>query len=353
MDGNARKENHAERAFTLKAYLADCAPALGLMALGMAALALVCRLQGLGVEGSALACAIMAAAAATGVAWDYLRKRQHYRDTRELVDALDKARYYAALTEEPDFLDGRLAHEAIVHLLASADTELSETREQARAYREYVELWVHEAKTPIAAAKLVLADMHGPQALKLAREIERVEGQVEQALFFARSSSLANDYVIRDVILKDVAADAVKRNAHLLIEKGVSVNMRVPNDEHVLTDPTWTAFVLSQAVVNAAKYGARTLRISAWTEEAQTPRARTVLELADDGCGIPAADVPRVFDRGFTGENGRAFGQATGMGLHLAAVLCERMGLGLAIASEEGKGTRVMVSFPHDRRRLS
>ena len=127
--------------------------------------------------------------------------------------------------------------------------------------------------------------------------------------------------------------------------------MEVADDETVFADAKWLAFVIGQIVVNAAKYGARTIRFSARVE-GRGADGRTVLEIADDGCGIPAADVPRVFDRGFTGENGRAQGSSTGMGLYLVAQLCEKMGLGVGLASEEGAGTRVMIAFPHDRRAL-
>ena len=119
----------------------------------------------------------------------------------------------------------------------------------------------------------------------------------------------------------------------------------------MLADEPWLVFMLSQVISNAAKYGARTVTFTAREEEPETPRGRTVLEVRDDGCGIPAADVPRVFDRGFTGSAGRAQGSATGMGLYLVAVMCAQMGLGVGIASEEGTGTRVIFTFPHDRRR--
>ena len=128
--------------------------------------------------------------------------------------------------------------------------------------------------------------------------------------------------------------------------------MDVDEDVRVFADVKWLAFVIGQLVANAGKYGASTLRFSVREEGAGTSDARTVLEVADDGWGVPAGDVPRVFERAFTGENGRRAGSSTGMGLYLVAELCAKMGLAVALASEEGKGTRVLLAFPHDRRKL-
>ena len=214
-----------------------------------------------------------------------------------------------------------------------------------------MELWIHEIKTPIAAANLMAADLHGPVATKLKGELDRIESQVEQALYYARSTSLAKDYAIRETALADAVRAACRKNARYLIESGVSVEVGLADDETVFADATWLSFIVGQVLANAAKYGASCVRFSSRTE-GEGGAARTVLAMADDGCGIPAADVPRVFERGFTGTNGRAQGSSTGMGLYLAAVMCEKMGLGLGIASEEGTGTRVMIAFPHDRRRL-
>lgn len=301
------------------------------------------------------AVAVVAFAAACGVASlviEYRRRAAFYRELEDLLSSEARAYQITSLIDEPAFLEGREAYAALDALSRETAAELASRREEVAAYRDYVELWVHEIKTPIAAAKLMLATMHGEQASKLKGELERIEGQVESALYYARSSSLSNDYFIRSVSLAETCQDACKRNARFLIEHGATPRIEVSSGTEVLADATWLAFVIGQVVVNAAKYGAREIRFSAEERDAGTSSHRTVLEIADDGAGIAAADVPRVFDRGFTGENGRAQGSSTGMGLYLAAEMCERMGLAIAIASEEGKGTRVMIAFPHDRRRL-
>ena len=350
-DEEAPGRPNAPEHFGPGAYLRDHAITIGITAFCVAGV--ICMLPALGVSlpGALTIAGFVALCAAIALTLDYSRRARFYREASDLVTELGSASHFPALIDEPDFLEGRIAYQAGAALARLSNNEVSAAQVDAQNYREYVELWIHEIKTPIAAAKLMLASMHDAQGAKLTRELERIDAQVEQALYYARSSSLANDYAIREVRLAGAVREACKKNARFLIERSVAPVIDVPEDTRVLADEPWLVFVLGQVVVNAAKYGARTITFSTRVEEAGTPRECTMLEVRDDGCGIPAADVPRVFDRGFTGANGRSQGSATGMGLYLVALMCERMGLGVGLASEEGVGTRVLLSFPHDRRR--
>lgn len=346
------REEAKERPYRFSAYLRDRAPALAVAGSSLACVCAVLAVLGLGWQAILLVMGILVSFAVVCLLWDCRRQAAYFREALALVESLADGNlgHFVSLAPEPVSLEARVAQKLCGDVSRWSSEALSAEAARSHEYREYVELWVHEAKTPVAAAKLVLANMHGQDAAKLARELDRIELQIEQVLFYARSTSLSSDYAIRETALAQVARQAVKRNARLLIERGVAPSVELADDVLVYADETWLLFILNQLLVNAAKYGARSIRVSAHEEELATPRGRTVLEVRDDGCGIPAADVPRVFDRGFTGENGRAFGQATGMGLYLVALSCEKMGLGLGIASEEGAGTRVMISFPHDRR---
>lgn len=352
-DEFVREEAETTR-YCFSAYLRDRAPALAVVCAGLACACAVLAVLGLGWQAILLVAGILLSVAAVCLLWDYRRQSGYFREALALAESLADGNlgHFVSLTPEPASLEARVAQELCGDVSRWSNEALSAEAARSHEYREYVELWVHEAKTPVAAARLVLANMHGRDAVKLARELDRIELQIEQALFYARSTSLSSDYAIRETALAEVARQAVKRNARLLIERGVAPSVEIAEDVRVFSDELWLLFILNQLLVNAAKYGAHSICMSAHEEEPNTPRGRTVLEVRDDGCGIPAADVPRVFDRGFTGQNGRAFGQATGMGLYLSALLCEKMGLGLAVASEEGSGTRVMISFPHDRRHL-
>lgn len=332
------------------AYLKDRMPAVCIVLICALAIGSAVATLGAGTDAAVLLSLFVVLSGAGGFLWDYLRIRRFYRELGELAARLTQPCLMPSLLEEPLFLEGRLTFEAIESASKAAADEVTRYRDQAESYRDYIELWIHEIKTPIAAACLISASSHGSEANRLKGELDRIEAYVEQALYYARSTSLARDYAIREVDLAVCVRKSCKKHARYLIEQGATLDIRVPDGERVFADEKWLSFVLGQLIVNAAKYGAVRIGFSSRIEGEGTSAAHTVLEVSDDGYGIPAADVPRVFDRGFTGVNGRKQGASTGMGLYLVAQLCEKMGLGVAIASEEGSGTRVLVTFPHDRR---
>lgn len=336
--------------YSLGAHLRDHWLSCLLAVAACAGLVVLLPVMGVSLHGCLFAAGVVGACFLGAGLWNYGRMARYWREVVELLDRVERVCEVPDLVEEPLFLAGRVSHAALDAVVQAASREAAVLLQDKRDYSEYVELWIHEVKTPLAAAKLVLADQHGPAASTLKAELERVEALVDQALYAARSSSLTNDYAIRETNLLEAAREAVKRNAHFLIGRQVEVAFDVPEGLTVLADRPWLVFCLQQVVVNAAKYGSGRIDFSVAEEAASTSRGRTVLTVADDGCGIPVADVPRVFDRGFTGQVGRAHGSATGMGLYLVKALCERMGLGVSLSSEEGAGTAVSFVFPHDRR---
>ena len=339
-------------AFALGAYLRDHAAQAAVGAACIAGVSGMLAVLGAGWQAAVLAAAFMALCFAVMLAIGFARRARFYRELAGLSAQKAGPGNLASLLEEPDFLEGRLAWRALDEQGRAAADEITGHKQQNKEYRDYVELWIHEIKTPIAAAALMASGLHGPQAARIKGELDRIEGYVEQALYYARSTSLVQDYAIRETSLAEAVREALRKHARFLIERGVAPTVDVDEDVRVFADVKWLAFVIGQLVANAGKYGASTLRFSVREEGAGTSDARTVLEVADDGWGVPAGDVPRVFERAFTGENGRRAGSSTGMGLYLVAELCAKMGLAVALASEEGKGTRVLLAFPHDRRKL-
>lgn len=397
---------------------------LARLACSLAVLALLAvMLPVLGVEREAtelvvlLACVIELA----GYLWDWVRERRFTAGLERALRAGDAAPAadapaHAATPEgaapaadtcagdlldaiaelpEPSYPEGELAWGALQEVVRESRRRVAGLEEEMREYRRYVELWVHEVKTPLAAMNLMLANPGGPDARALSRELARVEADVEGALFYARSTSVSNDYLIRRCDLADLVREAVRSRARSLIEAHVAVDLSglegapAPGPESapasaapapapaaaapapglepapaharpwVYCDPKWTAFVLGQLVDNAVRYRAvperdgrePRLSFSASVEDAGGARERVVLHVTDNGCGIREADLGRVFERGFSGENGRTHERSTGMGLYLVRTLCEKMGLSVGARSAAGVGTTIEVTFPRERSR--
>ena len=273
---------------------------------------------------------------------DFLRQRARLRELESILEGLDQKYLFAECVPTPRSLYERRLFELTRRAGRAMTGAVSDARAAQREYREYVEGWVHEIKTPITAARLICQKLDGDTRRRLICELDQVQAHVERALFYARAESPERDCVIRQTQLSQLVAQAVGEHRALLIQSGVRVETD-GLDRSVYTDGKWAAFILGQLLQNAARYRGPepVVTISA------RPLGRQVqLTVADNGLGIPAQELPRVFDRGFTGSNGRARGGSTGIGLYLCKKLAVFLELGLEISSEEGRGTTVTLTFP-------
>ena len=273
---------------------------------------------------------------------DFLRQRARLRELESILEGLDQKYLFAECVPPARGLYESRLLDLTRRAGRSMTGAVSDARAAQREYREYVEGWVHEIKTPITAARLICQKLDGDTRRRLICELDQVQAHVERALFYARAESPERDCVIRQTQLSQLVAQAVGEHRALLIQSGVRVETD-GLDRSVYTDGKWAAFILGQLLQNAARYRGLepVVTISA------RPLGRQVqLTVADNGMGIPAQELPRVFDRGFTGSNGRARGGSTGIGLYLCKKLAVFLELGLEISSEEGRGTTVTLAFP-------
>jgi signal transduction histidine kinase len=269
---------------------------------------------------------------------EYLAKNRYYRDLDEMLACLDKKHLLVAVLTYPEFEEGRILYDALQAMGKSMNDEIRRYASAVQEYREYIELCIHEAKTPIAGMKLLSENIHDRDLLS---EVDRIDFLVEQVLFYARSTTVEKDYRIRRTGLEQLVNAALKGSARQLIAHRVRVRTDALGPE-VLTDAKWVEFVLRQIIDNSVKYGATSLVLSA---EQRGPDV--ALSVQDDGVGIEERDLGRVFEKGFTGENGRRYGRATGLGLYLCHKLCAKLGLGISVRSVAGEGTTVELVFPH------
>ena len=287
-----------------------------------------------------------------GIVIEYVRRRRFLHQLERAAEELESPAWVQEMVQCPTYAEGELEYEVLRRVGKAACDEVAEGRRQTDDYRDYIESWVHEAKLPLAAAHLILENLDGSEddlsrVDDLGRELARVERYIDQALYYARSEVVERDYLIRRWNLKTLVTGAIKANARELIAAHVAPvceNL----DFEVFTDEKWLEFILGQLIQNSIKYaredGAKIVFSGALLDEGLASE-RIELTVADNGCGVCAADLPRVFEKGFTGDNGRTTKRATGIGLYLVARLCSKMGIDVTAASESGEGFVVTFSF--------
>lgn len=316
---------------------------------GMVAL-LVALLIGLHFPAAGVAFfgACLLAVSAAGLMAEFFRKRRFYRALAASLERLDQKQYLALVLETPDFAEGEILCDVLRQTGKAAQDELAALRQRQAEYHEYIEAWIHEVKIPIACADLLCENHPGELADSLREELERIERYVEQALYYARSVHVEQDYSVRELQLDTLVKAAVKKHARSLIARNTQLQFD-GLEQTVYCDPKWLDFILGQLIANSLQYTAGTPRLTFCARESGDA---VLLQLRDNGAGIPPEDLPRVFDKGFTGENGRRRGKSTGIGLYLCSRLCRKLHLQLTAASTPGEGTTMTIAFPKDSRSL-
>lgn len=310
---------------------------------GVAAVAAL-FLRATGTQGDVLLLVFLAwiLIAVTAQVSAFFRQRAHLQELESILGELDQKHLFAECVPKPQsHYEQKLF--ALMRQSGCAMIEsVSAAQASQREYREYIEGWVHEIKTPITAAQLLCRTVQGELRRKLSRELAQIENHVERALFYARAESAEQDCIIRQTPLADLVTEAIEHHRSLMIQSGVGITTE-GLECSVYTDGKWVVFMLGQLLQNAVRYRSETPAI---TISARQLGRRVQLTVHDNGIGIPAHELPRVFERGFTGSNGRARGGSTGIGLYLCRRLARFLEMNLQIESEQGQGTSVILTFP-------
>ncbi len=274
--------------------------------------------------------------------FDFFQQRARLLELKSILDGLDRKYLFTECVPQPKGLYERRLFDLIRRAGRAMNGAVSDARASQREYREYVERWVHEIKAPITASRLICRELDGDIRRKLTAELSQIEAHVERALFYARAENPEQDCLFRQIELGKIAAQAIENHRSLLIQNGIRVETENMNCA-VYTDEKWAVFILGQLLQNAARYRGPEPVI---TLSARPLGRQTRLTVHDNGIGIPAHELPRVFERGFTGSNGRIRGGSTGMGLYLCRKLAVFLELELHMVSQEGAGTTVTMTFP-------
>lgn len=230
------------------------------------------------------------------------------------------------------------AYQALL-LALHADRQKLKSNMNARYHdmTEYYTVWAHQIKTPIAAIRLALQNEDTPLSRRLTGEVGRVEQYVQMALTYLRLGSDSSDYVIRSCALDDIVRPAVRRFAGEFIQRKIQLNYQMLNYT-VITDEKWLGFVVEQVLSNALKYTPQG-SVSIYMEP------EGVLCIRDTGIGIAPEDLPRVFEKGYTGYNGRSHRKASGLGLYLCREILTRLGHSVNAESQVDHGTTIRIDL--------
>ena len=219
----------------------------------------------------------------------------------------------------------------------------AELWEKQREKEDFYVLWVHQIKTPIAALNLLLQDPDRNEAL-CRQELFKIENYVEMSLNYLRFDSISNDLGLKNYNLESMVKQVVKKYSSVFIYNHIAVNME-SLDCNILTDEKWFCFVLEQLLSNALKYTKK----GSVTFRAENSGNEVKLKIIDTGIGIRSDDKPRLFQKGFTGYNGRLDKKASGLGLYLCKSICDKLGHGISINSKEGEGTEVCIAMRKEK----
>lgn len=217
---------------------------------------------------------------------------------------------------------------------AEYENSAVEHRRREADMRNYYTMWVHQIKTPISALRLLIQS--GGRSAELQNEIFRIEQYVEMALNYQRLFCGSSDLVITRRSLDSAVRTSIRKYSKQFIMKRLKLEYE-PSDITVLTDEKWLCFVIEQLLSNSLKYTS--------TGEIRICTVDRTLMISDTGMGIAPEDLPRIFECGYTGYNGREEKRSSGIGLYLCSEVCRRLGHGISITSQVGKGTCVSISF--------
>ncbi len=277
----------------------------------------------------------------------YWKKNRYLREIQKIQAHLPEKYLISEVMEKP-----KTGEElAYFRILQKANKSMLENVMKARtaqkSYQEYIESWVHEIKIPITSVKLLCENHKSEVTPKIEDEIEKIYNYVEQALFYARLDQVSNDFMIREVNLGEIIKNVLARNKKMMIQN----QMKVEIEDYKITaytDEKWLEFILNQIMINSVQYKAEKnpeIKIEL-TESKENVR----LSIKDNGIGVKASEIERIFEKGFTGTNGRRQKKSTGMGLYLCKRLCQELDMEIEAESKENEYMKITIIIPKNEK---
>ena len=270
--------------------------------------------------------------------YDYFRKRKFYNELLDKLNSLDKKYLLIEMLLEPNFLEGKILYDVLDEVNKNEHDLISKLKKRQDDFKEYIELWIHEVKLPLAS--LTLMNRKDKSTLRVLKELE---DYVEQILYYVRCENANNDYLIKEWDLDTIIKNVALRNKDDLL--ALNIDFKVDNcNLKVLTDSKWLEFIINQIVSNSIKY--KKEKDALIEIIGKDYKDYITITINDNGKGISKSDLPRVFNKTFTGTNGRsASSKSTGMGLYLCRELCNKLGHKIEIDSKKDEYTKVTITI--------
>lgn len=276
--------------------------------------------------------------------YNYYRRKIFYDKFTKQLDNLDKKYIITELIEKPNFLEGKILYNSLYEINKTMNEEIKKYKISMEELKEYIEMWVHEVKIPVSS--ILLMTYKKDDIRKVIEPTKKIENFVEQVLYYTRSENAEKDYIIKQCNLKEIINKVIKKNKEIFIFKKAEVSIENIENINVLTDSKWLEFIINQIVNNSLKYLDKEKSII--KINAIENNTSVILNIYDNGIGIPKTDIRKVFNKSFTGENGRKIQASTGIGLYICKQLCEKLGHKIEIESKEKEYTKVKITFYKD-----
>lgn len=280
------------------------------------------------------------------IIYDFNRRKKFYNKLLNDLDLLDKKYLITEMIDKPDFYEGEIFYDALYEIDKSMAEKIKEYSLSIQDFKEYIEMWIHEVKLPLASLNLIVHNHKELSDKKITEQLKRLDDNIEQVLYYVRSENAEKDYMINETELNKVISNVAMKNKDILLENNIDFEVEVGNKK-VLTDSKWLEFIVNQIVSNSIKYIRNNVEhlIKITAEE---NNKIIILKIYDNGIGIGKSDIPKVFDKTFTGNNGRKIETSTGMGLYISKQLCKKLGHKITIDSKENEYTEVSILFNKD-----
>lgn len=276
--------------------------------------------------------------------YDYYIRKKFYDELLNNFDNLDKKYLITEMIKEPSFIDGKILLSMLYDIDKVTLENINYYKCNNEEFREYLDIWCHEIKTPIATSKLIIENNSNKITNSILEEVNKINNCVEQVLFYSRSGIVEKDYIIKRINIENIIKDVISRNKKSLIEKNIKIKLNNINVE-VNTDSKWISFILNQIISNSIKYAKGKEDIIEINCIVNKNNVNLIIK--DSGIGIKEDELIRVFDKGFTGTNGRMKYNSTGFGLYICQKLCLKLGINIIIDSKLNEYTKVILTFPN------